>query len=518
VVRLSVSRLKEMRPLALFRADASPMIGGGHIQRCMALAEWLSDAGWRCAFAFREPSLVTVPALARSSHTLLQLDGNDDEEPAELVRRCGAPCALLVVDHYHRALDYELRCREIAKHILVFDDLPMRAHDCDTLLDQTPNRQRREYEHLVSQSCTQLVGSRYAILRPGFAAARPAAVARQKRSMPVARVLVSIGMTDPGNLTGVVLDGIVQAGLLLQVDVVLGSAAPHLASVRSRMTALGPAAGLHVDVSDMAQLMSAADVAIGGAGTSSFERCCLGLPTLVVVAADNQRDIADALVEAGAAEIISETGSLKPEHIAELLTKLCEDGKARKKMSEAAVQLCDGRGAMRVLAALAGSAPTRDGRAVNLRLAELSDSDVLLEWQRQPQSRRFAHNPRVPTEVEHERWFEQAIADPKRTLLIVMEGVQSVGMLRLDRIKPGVRKVSILTAPEHHRRGIARAALELARRLYPADELQAEVLPGNKASHALFRGAGYYKRYDGLYVNAANGSRFGNEHESIYRH
>ena len=503
----------------MFRADASPAIGGGHVHRCLAFAEWLSDAGWRCAFAFREPSLATVPALASSPHRLLQLDGEDSEEAAELLHDCGAPCELLVVDQYHRARDYELQCRAIAKNIMVFDDLPSRAHDCDYLLDPTPGRRSSEYESFVPQSCKRFVGSQYAVLRPRFVAARPAAIARRKNATrPAAKVLVSIGMTDPKNLTSVVLDAIAQSALPIQVDVVLGSAAPHLTSVRDRMSSLGPAARLHIDAPDMAALMSTAGIVIGSAGSSSFERCCLGLPALVVIAADNQDDIGDALVGAGAAEIIGTSEDLEPERVIKSLKKFYSDGEVRTKMSEAAAKLCDGRGGMRVLAVLAGSMATRDGRTVSLRMAEVSDSGILLEWQRHPQSRRFAHNPQIPTETEHQDWFEKTIADPARTLLIVTEGQSPMGMLRLDRIEPGVRKVSILTAPAHYRHGIASAALALARRLYPVDALHADVLQDNEASHALFQRAGYHKENDGLYVSAARGPRFGTDNEPRYRH
>jgi UDP-2,4-diacetamido-2,4,6-trideoxy-beta-L-altropyranose hydrolase len=497
-----------MPPLALFRADASALIGGGHVQRCLALAEWLADAGWRCAFAFRAPSLETVPALARFSHILLPLHGPADEEASELERHCGSACDILIVDHYERARDYEMQCRAFTKRILAFEDLPTRTHDCDYLLDATPTRRPTEYAGLVPPSCMQLLGSQYAILHPRFAAARPVALARHKSTTSAGRVLVSIGMTDPNNMTGLVLDGIEKSGLPLAIDVVLGSAAPHLASVRNRVQTLG-SARLHVDATDMAELMSAADIAIGGAGTSSFERCCLALPTLLILAADNQHDIAKSLVGAGAAAMIATAGPLTSSQVAEALTRLCGDATARAKMSKAAVQLCDGRGALRVLAVLAGSVPASDGCEVDLRLAEASDRDILLEWQQHPLSRRFAHKPQAPTAVEHERWFEQTIADPARVLLIVMQDGQPAGMLRLDRVEAGIRKISILTAPGHYRRGIGSAALQLARRFIPAGDLHAEVLPGNVASHALFRRAGYRERAPGLYVNASEPAAFG---------
>jgi UDP-2,4-diacetamido-2,4,6-trideoxy-beta-L-altropyranose hydrolase len=495
-----------MPPLCLFRADADPTIGGGHVQRCLALAEWLSDAGWHCAFVFREPTLATVPLLARSSHRLMPLDGPVDGEASELAGR-GEACDLFVVDHYARPREYETQCRTFANRILAFEDRPTRAHDCDYLLDATPARRPSDYTSIVPPSCIQLVGPQYAILHPRFAAARPTALARRIETISAGRVLVSIGMTDSSNMTGIVLEGIAQSGLPLDIDVVLGSAAPHLASVRERVQSLG--ARLHIDTADMAALMSAADIAIGGAGTSSFERCCLGLPALIILAADNQQDIADALVAAGASQLIATAGLLTPSHVAEALARICADASARAKMSDAAARLCDGRGAIRVLAALAGSVLARNGSMVNLHVAETSDRDILLEWQQHPLTRRFAHNPQAPKAVEHARWFAETMADLTRVLLIVMQDGEPAGMLRLDLLEVGIHKVSILTAPGQYRRGIASAALELARRFYPSGELHAEVLASNIASHALFRGAGYRERGPALYVNSSEASAFG---------
>jgi UDP-2,4-diacetamido-2,4,6-trideoxy-beta-L-altropyranose hydrolase len=490
-----------MPPLCLFRADASPVIGGGHVQRCLSFADWLADVGWQCAFAFREPTLATVPALARSAHQLLPLEGPVDGEVPELARRYDSVCDLMVIDHYGRSQSFQTQCREIAKRILAFEDWPNRVHDADFLLDATVGRRTCEYTNLVSSSCQQLLGSQHAILHPRFAATRPAALARRRATAAPTRLLISIGMTDPVNMTAIALDGVVQSRLPLDVDIVLGSAAPSLSSIRNRAVAAG--ARMHIDVADMAELMSSADIAIGGAGVSSFERCCLGLPTLVMPTVDNQRDSADALGELGAIQVIESDGSVASSQVADAVIRLYQDAASRTEMAAAAAEVCDGRGALRVLTAITGTVAASNGKEVRLRLAEYSDCDTLFDWQQHPQSRRFAHNPKAPTAAEHARWFAQTMIDPARLLLIVMCGVEPAGMLRLDRLADGSRKVSILTAPSHYRHGIASAALELARRFIPAGELHAEILAGNIPSHALFRRAGYRERGPALYVHAA---------------
>jgi len=336
-----------MTPSVVFRADAGPAMGGGHVQRCLALGEALVEAGWRSAFAFRAGTRETVPALAASPHRLLALDGAEDDEAARLSSKIGTRCDLLVVDHYGRDRDFETACRRFAARIMVIEDRPGRRHDCDLLLDPTPGRKAAAYRDLVPGGCRLLLGPSYALLRAQFVKQRQAALARSRRAKP-ARIFVSMGMTDPGNLTAAVLQGIAAGGSGLAVDVVIGSAAPHLAALRRLIGELKLDARLHLDADDVAELMAAADLAVGAAGSSSFERCCLGLPSLVVVAADNQRDIAAGLN--GAAEVLGLNDLAGA--VAAGVKRLCADAEARAAMAEAAARLCDGRGAARVVGEL----------------------------------------------------------------------------------------------------------------------------------------------------------------------
>jgi UDP-2,4-diacetamido-2,4,6-trideoxy-beta-L-altropyranose hydrolase len=144
----------------------------------------------------------------------------------------------------------------------------------------------------------------------------------------------------------------------------------------------------------------------------------------------------------------------------------------------------------------------KDGGPVSLRQAAADDVTLVYEWQRHPDTRRFARNPEAPGLEEHRSWFSGRLASLDCILSIIMHGDEPAGMLRLDRRKGRASEaweVSILTAPEKKRLGLARAALEMARGRLPDAELIAEVLPGNNASHRLFRDAGYVMKDDGLY-------------------
>ncbi len=344
--------------MAVLRADAGPQLGGGHVQRCRALGEALVEQGWRVAFALRAPTLDIVPDLSAFVGELMALQDPVESEGAELRSLLPFGCDLLVVDHYGRDRAFERLCRGLARRVMALDDRPSRQHDCDMLLDPTPGRAPSAYRPLVPAQCELLLGADYALLRRQFAQARPEALARRESGTIPRRLLVSIGTTDPTNLTTTVLEGVAASGLTLAVDVVLGGAAPHLKTVRETIRERSVDARLHLDVTDMAGLMSAADLAIGAAGSSSFERCCLGLPSLIVISADNQREIADALIAAEAVHSLGDGEALAAEAIAAALHDFVADDHARQRLSRNAAALCDGLGASRVATlCTAGLAP-----------------------------------------------------------------------------------------------------------------------------------------------------------------
>lgn len=313
-------------PSIRFRADASPVLGTGHVMRCLTLADALAARGADIAFVSAPGTAETVPALP---YPIL----SPDRPPF------GAD--LVVVDHYGIDAAEEARLRAQNRAVMAIDDLPTRRHHCDLLLDQTFGRGADEYTALVPNTASVLAGSDFALLRPQFAAARQASLARRGTG-ELRRLLIGLGGSDPDDVTSAVLDAVAKSGLDLALDVVMGAAAPHLEAVRTKAAAL-PDARVHVGVADMAGLMSRADLAVGAAGTSTWERCCLGLPTLMLVIADNQRDVARLVCDAGAARRVT------PENLPEALRDVAPDLPA---LSAAAARLCDGRGAERVLAAL----------------------------------------------------------------------------------------------------------------------------------------------------------------------
>lgn len=468
----------------LVRADGGAGIGAGHLVRSWSLARALEDSGCNVRFACNPESRAMLAELG------IELQGWIDTAAAGTAEKLGASsggCDLLTIDHYGLGRDYEERSRRWAASILVIDDAPSRPHDCDVLLDQTCGRSPNEYHQLVPASCRILAGTEYALLRPGFATAR---IKASSGNQPALRVFVAFGATDASRMMIPCLESLRGADGSIDIDAVIHSSAPHLEEVRAAATRLR--ATLHIDADDVASLMGRADIAVLAAGSIVWEACCMGVLPLLLVAADNQKGVAAALVARDAAVVCD-----RPESVGRVLVEIVADPARAAGLRTRAAALCDGLGARRAAIVLVPE-QDRDGRPVTLRPAGMDDAALILEWQSAPETRRYARNPAVPSAAAHLAWMDAALRRKDCIFNIILIAGQPAGVLRMERHKEtaGCFEVSIFVAPGDHGRGIGKAALRLARRLLPDAELFAHVLPENMASRSLFLGAGFVSDSD----------------------
>ncbi len=466
-----------------------PLVGAGHVTRCLALAEALIESGWRVAFAVGRDTTAMMPAIAAETFALMELRHEAKGEPAALRSRFPDGVDLLVVDHYERDVAFERACRGWARRILVMDDGTGRHHDCDLLVDSAASNPS-PYAGCVAPPARLLLGPAYALIRRSFVERRPIALQRRNAD-PVKNILVSFGATDPLNAAPAALAALACFANNVAITVAMSSRAQHIEAVRARL----PSTARLVLDADMAELMTEADLAVGAAGASAFERAVLGLPSIMLILAENQRGVANMLIEAGAAAEAGPFDAGFCSRVAQLAGTLIETSAARLQMAEAASQLVDGRGPQRVLLAIAGGTRARDGSTVRLRLAEPDDEKWLLELQRAPETRRYFRTPSVPSANDHACWMRRTMTDPGVLLCVIDVDGENAGTVRLDRRfgnhADPTFEVSIAVCPTLYGRGIGSAALALARRLHPLAVLDAEILAENIASKSLFTRAGY---------------------------
>ncbi len=346
--------------------------------RCLTLADALRERGANCHFVCRSHPGNLLDLIRQRGHEAYPLPFAEDQiisddalgEPLlahsswlgtdwatdaqqTLAALGAAPVDWLIVDHYGLDAHWERRLRPACRRLMAIDDLADRSHHCDLLLDQNLGRVTTDYSDLVPTGCTVLTGPKYALLRPEFPALRPDSLAR--RATPqLKNLLIAMGGIDKNNATVKVLDVLKNCSLPVdcRITVIMGAQAPWLEQVRALVAQLPWPTEVRVNISDMARVMADSDLAIGAAGSTSWERCCLGLPTLLVVLAENQWAGARALQTQGAALLIGEPSVIQ-QKLAATLTPLLT-GQHLAEMSFAARAVTDGQGACRVVQHMEG--------------------------------------------------------------------------------------------------------------------------------------------------------------------
>ncbi|NHI01617.1 UDP-2,4-diacetamido-2,4,6-trideoxy-beta-L-altropyranose hydrolase [Oceanimonas sp. MB9] len=412
----------------VFRADASIQIGTGHVMRCLTLAEELTRQGHECLFICREHKGHLGDFIREKGFVLHLLYSSNEKQHAPdtlnwnthakwlgvswqqdaeqtLSTLIQQPVDWLVVDHYALDARWEQLVAKYTKHIMVIDDLADRLHQCDMLLDQTFGRQSVDYREWVPANCELLCGSQYALLRPEFAELRHYSL--QRRAKPeLHSLLITMGGVDKDNITGQVLDALRESTLphYCKITVVMGSTAPWLEAVKQQAETMPWPTEVKVGVRNMAQLMAESDLAIGAAGATAWERCCLGLPSIQVIVAKNQLWIARALNKVRAAFLLNNISSV---HDAISYTI-----KSLSSMSHESQKVTDGKGALKVFEKMTDIFHDPnfkyDARYSmhSFQCLSIKESEKILEMRNHPNVRKWMHNPSEISINEHLNFIE----------------------------------------------------------------------------------------------------------------
>ncbi|AEG59495.1 UDP-2,4-diacetamido-2,4,6-trideoxy-beta-L-altropyranose hydrolase [Desulforamulus ruminis] len=344
----------------LIRTDSSYQIGSGHVMRCLTLAEALREEGNDVCFISRDLpgnlndfikekgfKVYRLPYAKEQSKDLIKITRHshwlgvhwkvDAQQTIEILSKEGLDIDWIVIDHYSLDKLYEINLRPFVKKIMIIDDLADRPHECDMLLDQNyyKNMSNR-YKGLIPDNCITLLGPKYALLRPEFVRARRKL---KNRSGVVNKILVFLGGTDPTNQTMKVLNAISKLNLNhIQVDVIVGQSNPHSQQIR-KFCKLAPNFIFHTQVNNMAELMANSDLAIGAGGSTTLERCFLGLPTIALIVADNQAATTNAVAEAGALINLGWSKNITAEKIALEIKNIIAKPTLLRQMSQSSIWL-----------------------------------------------------------------------------------------------------------------------------------------------------------------------------------
>jgi len=475
-----------VRELLVIRADGGPVMGTGHLMRCLALAQaWQDLLGGSAVFVSRVESDGLRQRIEGEGFPVVAPQGETMANEAEWLEsfcRKKKP-SWLALDGYRFDPDYRLRCRPDGVRLLVIDDLAeYPARGADLLVNQNIYAPDLDYG---DNSARLLLGPRYCLLRREFRRSRP----RPAGIGPVRKLLVTMGGADPGNATAFILSALHRlAPRELAVTVLVGPANPHRGAIEDLSTKLRYPCTVLLGTDRMDLLIQEADAAVSSAGTSLYEFLALGCPAAALVIAANQEMNARGFEEKGVARLLGTHPGVGEEELAERLGVFLEDDVARARMSEAGLRVVDGKGALRVAAEMAAG-------ELSFRPATFADSDTLLAWANDPETRRNSFSTGRIGAEEHRRWLVARLEDPcSRIFIAETPGGIPVGVVRFDQEVGDVR-VSVNLAPGWRGLGLAARVIRRAGSAYLAGRkplpLVALIRQENHASRAAFSRAGF---------------------------
>jgi UDP-2,4-diacetamido-2,4,6-trideoxy-beta-L-altropyranose hydrolase len=487
-----------------FRVDSSAAMGMGHLSRCITLAEALRRRGCSPVFVGRAHPGNLLPQLALRDLPAIELpvrSGNTEkgdgaysawlgaemeQDLADTVAAFGArPPSWVVVDHYGVDARWERGIQDLGVRVLAIDDLADRQHLCEMLLDQNFSTDDDRYKGLTAPDCRLLLGPKFALLNENYATHR-----RLRNFSEVRGVFIFFGGSDPQNFTGMALQALSARGFRhLRVDVVLGANNVHRQRILETAELLADVR-VHDAQPHLAGLIAAADLAIGAAGTTTYERMCLGVPSLVVAVAENQRPGSEALARAGMIEYLGPADRVSVGDIEVGLNRALGGAVDLAGQSLRGALAVDGLGALRVAECLQ---PAEAGK-LTLRKVTAGDIALLFSWTNDRDTRKQSVNSAEVGWPEHQRWFAAKLVDPKCQMLLLESSGLPLGQIRFDADGEASR-ISFSMDAAFRGRGWGKRLVAMGMRRFASESgkmlFSALVKKSNPASAAVFRGLGF---------------------------
>ncbi len=335
---------------AVIRADGSLALGHGHVFRTLVLAEELAKRGWKVCYVSRDLAGAPLSRIRDAGHDLVLLgadidEGADAKKTARATAETGA--TWVVVDRYATGEKAHALWRARGLKVLAIDDICEHRFDVDILLNQ--NTDAEELPYVTREDTVSLLGPRYALVRESYRKARPAAPRKIDR---VKNVLLFMGGSDPNDATSKVLRALNGLGASLEVEVVLGAAYPHFDKLCALAGESPHRVEVHRDLPDLVGPMSRADVAIAAGGSVVWELCCMGVPILLWLVADNQCGNACWLANNGSVRILGDSRGIEKPGLERVLDECFGDLESLSALAKASWIMLDGYGSIHVVETL----------------------------------------------------------------------------------------------------------------------------------------------------------------------
>ncbi|MFW8600406.1 UDP-2,4-diacetamido-2,4,6-trideoxy-beta-L-altropyranose hydrolase [Desulfobacterota bacterium M19] len=443
----------------IIRADANQSIGVGHVMRCLALAQgWLSNNG-EVLFVGAIDSPVLRDRIISSGCEFIQIKKpypaiDDLESLIRLIQNNKDTTEVWVaVDGYHFHADYTSALRQTGARVLVIDDCAHQGeYKADILLNQNPGSENLAYA--INPEAVKLLGNKYIMLRCEFLEKRnqeqrydikrtqEKRQARTNKNVApdtAERMLITLGGGDKNNVTLKIIDALnLIESKQLEVKIVVGPANPHIRILKKLMEKINFKGRLITNVNNMAPLMSWADIAISAGGSTCWELAYMGVPSVIIITADNQLEVAKMISRHGCGVNYGWAQTLTPHDFAEKLNKILNNHSMRTMMTKAGYRLVDGMGSDRVVGTM---------RYFPFKFTPVTPKDcqIIFDWANDPIIRNISFNSEKISWENHRAWFSQTINNSNILFWIVsFQGHEHIGQVRFETIgNAGVISVSL---------------------------------------------------------------------------
>jgi UDP-2,4-diacetamido-2,4,6-trideoxy-beta-L-altropyranose hydrolase len=328
------------------RADGGRSVGFGHLARCHALAQAARRRGFSPCFLTRPGDGTGVAKLRALGERVLPLSGPEDGEAdlaatlAAMGRAPSAGAPLLVTDHNGLEADWIRGAGDAGAIVVCLNDLPRIRYASHLVVNGNLGAERLAYEREAGTRL--LLGPAYFFFRDEFTAT---GTRRETHPGVARRIVVSLGAGDPSDRTRSVLEALAGVPDRLEIWLVVGGAYGSLPALREAARRSPHRVHVEHDLKETARVFASAEIAVCAGGSTAYEMVLLGVPAVVVVLSDTQKDAAEALDAAGAAV------SAGPEtaRILEAVEALRGDRARREALGARGRELFDGQGRERVL-------------------------------------------------------------------------------------------------------------------------------------------------------------------------
>jgi len=438
---------------AVFRVDASLAIGTGHVMRCLTMAQVLKDNGYSVEFICRLHDGNLVNKVRSSGFNVYELklfeefeldnklvhsnwlgatQQQDANDCINIIEH--SQIDLLIVDHYSLGEQWENKLSSYCEKLMVIDDLADRKHKCDVLLDQTFGRKEEDYLIFTPKNCKLLLGSQYALLRPEFYKWRWYSLKRRIKPK-FRKLLVNMGGVDIDNVTESVIDELEACNLPtdLHIVVVLGSLNPHFDSIKSKIYKLPYKTEVKVDIDNIVEIMANSDIAIGASGSTTWERCCLGLPTIQIIIAKNQQFSAEMLAYKNIVKLVKE--------VKEISYLLENSNEWIGGTGITASKICDGMGSYKVFNKIAYYKINLEkfGEVYLYNYASLNKEEQkqILSMRNHPEIKRWMYNNKNISDLTHFEFVKSLKENVYKRYFLVKQKDKIVGSINFLILKDG---------------------------------------------------------------------------------